>query len=98
MRISHPAAAALVGWYLMVPPTGCNGHPNPEASLSKWTAIYAFDDNDSVTCMKFRAALQHPAPSDPSREYMLRDAGYRGPVSAMRSAQCIATDDPRLAK
>ncbi len=87
MNLSHAAALALVGWYLMVPPR--NLHPfvkgdnvDTAAPLSEWT---------------------HLASSDSAKECEARKAEYFNTVAhvpdmaqAAADAECIATDDPRL--
>lgn len=97
MNPRHAAALALAGWYLMIPPTGCSGHPNPKAPLSEWAVVWTSDEVN--TCLIIRDGLKHPTPDtavDPKR--LLTDAGYQGSVTAVENAQCIATDDPRLAR
>jgi hypothetical protein len=43
MKRHHAAALALVGWYLMVPPTQSANHVDPFVPLSKWIVLKAFD-------------------------------------------------------
>jgi hypothetical protein len=43
MKSCHPAALALVGWYLMVPPTKDANDIDPSVPLPKWVVLRAFD-------------------------------------------------------
>ncbi len=92
--IGHAAALALVGWYLMVPPTGCSGRPNPKAPLSQWTVIDRSETEGE--CYDMRKSLKDPTADRNNLRSYLDDAGYSGPLSAVGNAQCFATDDPRL--
>jgi hypothetical protein len=102
VKVSHAAALALVGWYLMVPPTGCNGRPNNRAPLSSWTILMSFDHSDgdggcSPVRLGFKGFKVNGQQMDEKTlASLLKDFGYIGPVKAAESAQCIASDDPRL--
>ena len=86
MRPRHAVALALVGWYLMVPPTG-RDYPrgNVDAPLTQWIKRrrrpIATRTNVS-TCWK-------ASPVDELEEQADRRNFYK-------QAQCIANDDPRL--
>ncbi len=49
MKARHASALALVGWYLMMPPTSPpNGYViNDAAPLSKWLLMESFDTAES---------------------------------------------------
>jgi hypothetical protein len=49
MKLRHAAALALVGWYLMMPPTSPPNSftINEAAPLSKWYLIESFDSAES---------------------------------------------------
>jgi hypothetical protein len=85
MKTRHLAAAlALMGWYLLVPPTTRIWWVGPErtdnaAQLSQWTIQQSFDK--AGVCESARMAAQQ----------QVGDAAIR-----MGDALCVATDDPRL--
>jgi hypothetical protein len=104
----HIAAFALVGWYLMVPPVTPEGLTDPNATLvngkapiSQWVIFRAYDSADQ--CQQERRsgqlALVDAIRANPE---LLTDRAQYG-LMAMEllkkgGAQCIASDDPRLAK
>jgi len=98
MKISHAAALALVGFYLITPPvteSGMGIMMDPHLSLSVWDIQGTFDTKDE--CEKQRAQLKedNPAPTGPwHRGDMVRNFQ----AEALRDGQCISTDDPRLKK
>ena len=86
MRLRHAAALALVGWYLMIPPKSgkdASGPYDPKAELNKWFVFGAYDFAHECEGAKFLDREAHKSKSDPMNP-------------ALESAQCIATDDPRL--
>ena len=91
MNLRHAAALALVGWYLLVPPHGPNGRWDPRAPLSKWVMDGSYDTAKECDARYHRdldLALdmkrKHLSPPDIFDE--------------VRAEECIAADDPRLAK
>jgi hypothetical protein len=83
------AALALVGWYLMVPPTKDANQIDPSVPLPKWVVLRAFDTaaacNDAQDQLRYQVSrlnLQIPVASAASE--------------AAEFSQCIASDDPRL--
>jgi hypothetical protein len=85
MNQRHAAAAALVGWYLMVPPVFiATKKPDYTAPCcTQWSNMHSSDT--AAECEQYRQAWIHAKGegSEFSRElYML--------------GQCIASDDPRL--
>jgi hypothetical protein len=82
MRPRHAAALALVGWYLMIPPSVSGGFDSA-APLGKWFVYSSYDSAHECEGSKF---LNHEALKQ--RNDHLKDA--------FEHAQCIATDDPRL--
>src|SRR5262249_24600360 len=94
MNLRHAAALALVGWYLMVPtPYGsADLHYEPNLPLSKWTAFESFETADA--CGKARYDMQRKTEKD--RPDQLTVKGRMAFLAG--EAQCIATDDPRLAE
>jgi len=85
MNLSHTATLALVGWYLMIPPR--TGHDqqtfDDHAPLASWFVFSAYDAAHECEGAKFLNHEGHKQSGDPMK-------------AAMDSAQCIATDDPRL--
>jgi hypothetical protein len=87
VKIWHPAAVALVGWYLMVPPplSQTNDRSVP---LSRWTTIGTFESKK--TCEVERG---HFSKVDPGAEV---SPPMDPPAYDVNDAECVATDDPRL--
>jgi hypothetical protein len=89
MKQRHAVAFALVGWYLMVPPSKDASHIDPSVPLPKWVVLRAFDTaaacNDGQDQLRYRVSrlnLQIPVESAASE--------------AAEFSQCIASNDPRL--
>jgi len=106
MKVRHIAATALMGWYLMMPHWSQDDHaPRDDSPLAQWIVIDSFDfasdckdakkAREDETFQRFSA--ETPEPHNPFQPYQgiaeLRRAWYREYLSA----QCIGTDDPRLA-
>jgi hypothetical protein len=105
MKLHHTAALALVGWYLMCPPSK---GPNPRggevfsrAPLWDWEQVAVFDTakecsdarSRDVTEMSQSVAIikeQVPAPT----AQRLREVNNMWIQIDLE--QCIASDDPRL--
>jgi hypothetical protein len=89
MKLYHAAALVSVGWYLMMPPTTSNGEPDLEAPLSEWEVNGSYPT--AQACDK-----QYQADVKSALEFghMIghKDAGR------IQAEECLATDDPRLAK
>ena len=94
MNLRHVAALALVGWYLMVPPSAFKvaDLASKLEPLWQWYQIGSFDSPNAceegrrMMIYKFMAELQ-------------RDSGNAGAVhgvDAFYYSECIASDDPRL--
>ncbi len=100
MKSPHAAALALLGWYLMLAPIreapGGRSYVDIEAPLNQWTVTGAFDRADSCQQAKARGQREgkeqkfHPAGGERELEKLL--------WIDFIEAQCIASDDPRLAK
>jgi hypothetical protein len=102
MNLRHGAALALVGWYLMVPPTvGPYLRLDKSALDSRWHIIQSFDT--ATACegylqeMKEGTGALHGeysvAPKfDTEGRKKLREMGT--PTSALTVARCIFSDDP----
>jgi len=107
MKLSHAVALALVGWYLMIPPIEfgsqaitSNVHVSSDAPFSKWEMSGSFDT--AKECDAARLAIGSPSDS----RHQLSGGNDAAQVVheksflelAKRYSQCVATDDPRLAK
>ena len=85
MNIRHAAALTLVGWYLMVPPhlhwNGQHVTFSSDAPLREWKVAQPFDE--AWKCDQTLMQNVVECETCPLESLWL-------------SAQCIATDDPRL--
>jgi len=82
-KFRHTAWLALMGWYLMIPPSMTNGFDDA-APLAKWFVYASYDSAHECEGSKFlnREGFKQ------RKDDRLKDA--------FEHAQCIATDDPRL--
>ena len=108
MNPRHAAVLALVGWHLMTPPTVMprTGDPitwityDSTAPISRWVHTDSFDH--AADCETARRGLLDRAKKDTSivvpeamsHADVIRSLNER--VLSAVSAECIATDDPRL--
>ena len=86
MKRRHAAALVLVGWYLMVPPTG-RDFPmgNVDAPLSQWLK--------RPTVYRDKDECEHVL----DRHRRLTNAKNRQTaVNFYKQAQCVSADDSRL--
>jgi hypothetical protein len=94
--VSHAAALALVGWYIMIPPPAPNTKQlvDTDAPLSKWKVWIAADSAEACNQkqQELRKAANHAAAEDPNR------VAAQGYASQMAFSQCISSDDSRLQK
>ena len=86
MSIRHAAALALVGWYMMMPPTG-RDYPmgNVDAPLTQW--------KKRATVYRDQAECEHVL------DRIRRNTNAKNKQTAVRyykQAQCVSADDPRL--
>lgn len=80
-RLRHAAALALVGWYLMVPPSH-----HLLAPIADWAH---FDSYDSATeCRDAQMDLMIKSKDPDSKMHRM--------MEAIAASECIASDDPRL--
>ena len=108
MDARHAAALALVGWYLMVPPSMSEMDWTCGASLSAHAYHKLFGTGDEKECAKFAEIEAPNAPISKWHEMSpfetLLDCEKAQHELLVRSragspqagAQCVATDDPRL--
>jgi hypothetical protein len=92
MKPRYAAAAALAGWYLMVPIPGNDPIPNPVITFSKWVNIRSFDSAER--CEDGRLGVIETGIGGP--QFMGYPEGEIKKVLLL--SQCVASDDPRLAK
>ena len=87
MKLHHAAAVALVGWYLMVPPYDPKTKDfDTSAPLSKWFIRSAHDTANSG---------QDSLEAGWKTAEKKKDERTK---ARLAPAQCVATDDPGLAK
>ena len=90
MKPGHAAALALVGWYLIIPSSTLAPGVAYKEPLREWQIVRAFDSADD--CEDFRSVF-----FDRSRQKQglnMLEPAYRDYMFA----ECISSDDPRLAK
>ena len=88
MKLSHAAALALVGWYLMMPAM----IKGVDAPFPEWGIVRTFDSSDK--CEEAEADLVRSG-----RATLAKSAASKGQkaIATLETmSQCIATDDPRL--
>jgi hypothetical protein len=86
MKTRQAAAFALVGWYLMMPPTG-RDFPmgNVDAPLTQWLKRPAtYRDKDECEHVLDR------------HRRLTNSKNKQIAVKYYKQAQCVSTDDPRL--
>ena len=86
MKTRHAAALALVGWFLLIPPTS-RDHPtgNADAPLSQW--------GKRPTTFRNEAECEHVLDRDRrATNKKNRQVGLR----FYNKAQCVSADDLRL--
>jgi hypothetical protein len=84
--ICHAAALAIVGWYMMMPPTG-RDYPmgNVDAPLTQW--------KKRATVYRDQAECEHVL------DRIRRNTNAKNKQTAVRyykQAQCVSADDARL--
>ena len=88
MNFRHAAVLALVGWYLLMPPTS-KDFPmgNVDAPLTQW--------NKRPTTYRDKEECEHVI----DRHRRLTNAKNKQvAVRYYKQAQCVSSDDPRLKK
>lgn len=96
MKPCHAAALALVGWYLMAPPTypGANGSfvTKTAVPLRLWQNIGSYDH--VADCEDERQALLDLKKTEST--FAQEPLQVKLSIIGSWSSICIATDDPRL--
>ena len=108
MNLRHAAALALVGWYLMVPPSMSEMDWTCGDSLSAHAYHKLFGTADEKECAKFAEIEAPNAPiskwheASPFETLSACEEGQKRLIDAAKlsspehGAKCIASDDPRL--
>jgi hypothetical protein len=91
-RITHAAALVLVGWYLIVPPLTAKAprQVNYKAPLTYWHISGSYDT--AAKCREAESKLFN----DTMSVYRNDETLLPSPAQARITAECIASDDPRL--
>lgn len=99
----HAAALALVGWYLMAPPSVPSDPNTPDLSapLGKWEVRETL--TTQAQCEKYKAALEFVVHDPSFQEYgaaIARKQSRPWDIERARAftdfQKCVASDDPRL--
>jgi hypothetical protein len=105
MNLRHAAALALVGWYLMVPPTPWN------PKISTWTIWNSYDTaaqcgivlgRQRESASRVLADMAALAKHKPTNKFQAEvdavtlDPKFKAMEEAELNAACISSDDPRL--
>jgi hypothetical protein len=93
--LGHVATLTLAGWSLISPPLGSDANgfwANFHAPLAQWVVIQSFDRAQDCHAYQAKMAMAKwpTGVPMPPRDKAIGDA--------IRGDQCIASDDPRLAK
>ena len=103
MKPRHAIALALVGWYLVTPPVGPDGKPDPSARLSDWRVASWAERRTQKDCQdSLDYSRKHLDPTGalwPSLFTMVDSQGLhladrRKIIAAY--GRCIADDDPHF--
>jgi hypothetical protein len=98
MKTCYAAALALVGWYLMAPPTysGANGSfvTKTTVPLRLWQNIGSYDH--VADCDDERRALLDLKKTESATTFAEEPLQVKLSIVGSWSAICVATDDPRL--
>jgi hypothetical protein len=88
MKPRHAASLALVGWYLITPPSTLPPDVSYKAPLRRWHIVRGFDTADDW---------------EDSRSSFFEDSRQKVALNMLEPAyrdfmfaECIASDDPRL--
>jgi hypothetical protein len=95
MRFCQAAALALVGWYPMAPPYSPNDF-DADAPLSQWTIMVGFDTAAACEERKSFAIEKHKRDLPARGQAQTSDAQRYASMTLL--SECVASDDPRLAK
>ncbi len=108
MKLHHAAALALVGWYLMVPPSMSETNWLCGTSLPATASHELFGTGNEKECARWAEIADMNAPlsewheASPFETLSDCEEGQKRLIDAAKpgspehGAKCIATDDPRL--
>ena len=97
MKPRHAVALALVGWYLMVPPiTPDNRKFDVSAPMSGWTLLTSTDT--AALCAEIKSKWSNGESGVVWVNHHYPPEARETALLALHASECIATDDPRLAK
>jgi len=92
MKLGHAAALALVGWYLMTPPTS-KDKIHDDLPLSQWVKVQSFDTE--LQCQNALTDSYNPS-IDKRMRGTTKSEAYKLFKQFMEDMRCVSTDDPRL--
>ena len=84
MKISHFAALALIGWYLIV----------PLQTRTWWVGPQRYDDGAPMSQWSIDRSFDKAGNCEAARQATEQQSSYE--ALRMDHAVCIASDDPRL--
>ena len=94
MKPRHAAALALVGWYLMAPPTSAN-RVWAQAPLAQWKILRSYDS--ASECQNYSLGGFTIWREVANRNFPSKDETfYEVFGEEVLSTVCVSTDDPRL--
>jgi hypothetical protein len=93
MKCCHFAALALVGWYLMAPPTGVDNEIQIDSPLCLWDVIGSYDNAEQCHAGKVR---MEQGLNNPEIEAGMHPVMRIWLKMKINQSHCVASDDPRL--
>jgi hypothetical protein len=103
MKVRHAAALALVGWYLMTPPSLQNQQPDTKAAMSWWVRSETFRTKSDCQNQldKFRAANRDPQfqgkfQAKHAADFKKLDLTWSALINGLDASRCLSFDDPQL--
>jgi hypothetical protein len=97
MKFRHAAAFAVMGWYLISPPTLSNTTADVAAPLSHWQIISSFDT--AIGC-EHRRRTEEKRINDPKVQAELaaktKNWNLATAQARVTASVCVASDDPRF--
>ena len=96
MKLRHAAALALVGWYLMVPPTSTDNlyRIRTELPVRNYWQHSAYDS--AAECEAAKKPLADQFRTNAERGPNIMKRWWEAKAESIASALCVSSDDPRL--